>query len=125
MQDNHFPQQFPVRERDSSHPLVNLDRDRCINCEICVRASRVLDGKHVFATHGRGIHSRLAVDSPTGRLKDSEVAPDDMAVKFCPTGALTVKRVGFQAPIGQRTFDKESIAAVELREFACREAIHG
>ena len=65
------------------------------------------------------------MNSPTGRLKDSEIAPDDMAVRLCPTGALTVKRVGFEFPIGQRLFDQESIAAVELREFAYREAIHG
>jgi [NiFe] hydrogenase diaphorase moiety small subunit len=125
MQDNHFPHQFPIRERDSSHPLVNLDRDRCINCEICVRASRKLDGKNVFAMHGRGIRSRLAVNSPSGKLKDSDIAPDDLAVKLCPTGSLTVKRVGFEMPIGKRVFDQESIAAVELREFACQEATHG
>ncbi|MBL0313456.1 MAG: (2Fe-2S)-binding protein [Holophagaceae bacterium] len=125
MQDNHFPHQFPVRVRDSSHPLVNLDRDRCIRCETCVRASRELDGKNVFAIHGRGIRSKLAVNSPTGLLKDSGISPEDMAVKLCPTGALTVKRVGFEFPIGQRIFDQESIATLELREYANQEAVHG
>lgn len=125
MQDNHFPQQFPVRERDSSHPLVNLDRDRCIRCETCVRASRQLDAKNVFTIQGRGIRSKLAVNSPTGLLRDSEIAPDDMAVKLCPTGALTVKRVGFEFPIGRRIYDLESIATIELREHASQEAAHG
>ncbi len=125
MQDSHFPHQFPIRERDSSHPRVNLDRDRCIRCETCVRASRELDGKNVFAIHGRGIKSRLAVNSPTSLLKDSGISPDDMAVKLCPTGALTVKRVGFEWPIGQRIYDKESLATIELREYANQEAVHG
>lgn len=125
MQDSHFPHQFPIRERDSSHPQVNLDRDRCIRCETCVRASRQLDGKNVFAIHGRGIRSRLAVNSSTGLLRDSDIAPDDRAVQLCPTGALTVKRVGFECPIGQRIYDKESIATLELREYANREASHG
>lgn len=125
MQDSHFPHQFPVRVRDSSHPRVNLDRDRCIRCETCVRASRQLDGKNVFAIHGRGIRSRLAVNSPTGLLRESEVSPEDMAVKLCPTGALTVKRVGFEFPIGERIYDKESISTVELREYEGLEAVHG
>jgi [NiFe] hydrogenase diaphorase moiety small subunit len=122
MQDSHFPHQFPVRERDSSHPDVNLDRDRCIRCEICVRASRDLDGKNVFAIHGRGIDSHLAVNSPSGLLKDSVLAPEDQAVRLCPTGALTVKRVGFALPIGARPYDHESIAEAALREY--REVAH-
>lgn len=122
MQDSHFPHQFPIRERDASHPGVNLDRDRCIRCEICVRASRALDGKNVFAIHGRGIQSTLAVNSSSGFLKDSELASDDAAVRLCPTGALTVKGVGFALPIGSRTYDHEPISAVELREYRNREA---
>ena len=117
MQDSHFHHRFPVRARDLSHAEVALDRDRCIRCEICVRASRALDGKNVFAVHGRGIESNLAVNSPTGLLKDSAVAPGDAAVRLCPTGALLVKGHGFDTPIGSRPYDLESLAAAELREF--------
>ncbi len=125
MEDSHFPHQFPKRERDSSHPEVNLDRDRCIRCEICVRASRQLDGKNVFGIHGRGIRSRLAVNSPTGLLKESEISPRDQAVRLCPTGALTVKGIGFEVPIGQRRFEVEPIEAAEIREYRELEAHHG
>lgn len=125
MQDSHFPHQFPIRIRDCSHPTVSLDRDRCIRCEICVRASRVLDGKNVFAIHGRGIKSNLAVNSSTALLKDSEIAADDHAVRFCPTGALLAKRVGFEVPIGARPFDLETIAELELREYRNRGVAHG
>lgn len=125
MQDSHFPHQFPIRGHDLSHPEVALDRDRCIRCEICVRASRALDGKNVFAIHGRGIESSLAVNSPTGLLKDSELGRDDAAVRLCPTGALTVKGVGFEVPIGQRPHDHEPISTVELREYREFEAAHG
>lgn len=124
MQDSHFPHQFPIRERDSSHPTVNLDRDRCIRCEVCVRASRALDGKNVFGIHGRGIASRLAINSPTGLLKDSAISADDAAVKLCPTGALTVKRVGFERPIGARPYDLEPLNLLELREYQKQEASH-
>jgi [NiFe] hydrogenase diaphorase moiety small subunit len=125
LHDNRFPQQFPVRERDSSHPDVNMDRDRCIRCETCVRASRTLDGKNVFGIHGRGIKSRLAVNSPSGLLEDSEIAAEDKAVAMCPTGCLTVKRVGFRVPIGERIYDKQSVVSIALREFQEQEASHG
>lgn len=125
LQDNHFPHQFPVRERDSSHPDVNMDRDRCIRCETCVRASREFDHKNVFGIHGRGIRSKLAVNSPSGKLADSDVAATDRAVELCPTGCLTVKRVGFAKPIGERVFDRETAADVALREFVAWEERHG
>jgi [NiFe] hydrogenase diaphorase moiety small subunit len=126
LQDNHFPHQFPVRQRDSSHPDVNMDRDRCIRCETCVRASRDLDGKNVFGILGRGARSKISVNSPSGLLKDSDVAATDMSVALCPTGCLTIKRVGFEVPIGQRVYDKESIDVVELRSFKTQEEeVHG
>lgn len=125
MQDSHFPHQFPKRERDMSHPEVFLDRDRCIRCERCVRASRAFDGKNVFGVHGRGIHSRLAVNSRSGLLRDSEISPEDKAIAVCPTGALMVKRAGFAVPISQRTYDQEPISVVELRNYTCGEAAHG
>lgn len=125
MQDSHFHHRFPVRERDLSHPEVSLDRDRCIRCEVCVRASRALDGKNVFAVHGRGIGSILAVNSPTGLLKDSAISGGDAAVRLCPTGALMAKGHGFDVPIGARLYDREPLSAAELREYKAREAAHG
>lgn len=125
MQDSHFPHQFPLRQRDSSHPDVNMDRDRCIRCETCVRASRDLDGKNVFGILGRGLKSKISVNSPSGLLEDSDVAAGDMAVALCPTGCLTVKGVGFKVPIGQRIYDQAPIDVVELAEFTKKEAVHG
>ena len=124
MQDSHFHHRFPVRARDPSHKGVSLDRDRCIRCEICVRASRALDGKNVFAIHGRGIESSLAVNSPTGLLSDSAISPDDAAVRLCPTGALMAKGHGFEVPIGARLYDGEPLSVVELREYQARKPVH-
>ena len=47
-----LPQSRPV---DASHPDVLIDLNRCIQCELCVRASRDVDGKGVFALAGRGL----------------------------------------------------------------------
>jgi len=105
-----YPQLWPDREMDASHPDVLLDRDRCILCGLCVRASHELDGKAVFELGGRGVSTRLMVNSPTGRLAESEIARNDKAVAICPVGALLPKRRAFAVPIGQRKYDLRTIA---------------
>ena len=113
MMSPHYNQFYPQREVDASHPDVLLDRNRCIYCELCVRASRDVDGKNVFGLSGRGIDTTLAINSPSGRLADSAIAATDKAMQVCPTGALLIKRRGFAVPIGERTFDHLTIKDVQ------------
>lgn len=108
---NHF---YPSRGVDATHPDVLLDRNRCILCELCVRASRDVDGKEVFGLSGRGIGSKLVVNSSSGNLGDTALAVTDKAMSVCPTGALLVKRRGFSVPIGERIFDHKDICTVQL-----------
>ena len=49
-----WPYLFPEAAVDASHPDVFIDRNRCMLCGRCVRASRDLDGKTVFGFAGRG-----------------------------------------------------------------------
>lgn len=105
MSDPHFPQRFPHREVDASHPEVWLDRDRCILCALCVRASREADGKNVFEISGRGLQARLVVNSPGGRLGETDISAGDAAVAVCPVGALLPRGGAYATPIGQRRFD--------------------
>ncbi|GAB6067835.1 hypothetical protein JCM13664_11540 [Methylothermus subterraneus] len=109
----HFPHFFPERALDASHPEVLLDHDRCIFCALCVRASQA-EGKNVFALAGRGIHTHLVVDSPSGKLGDSALSGSDWAARVCPVGALVLKAQAFRTPIGQRRYDRASIAEVSL-----------
>jgi [NiFe] hydrogenase diaphorase moiety small subunit len=91
---------------DASHPDILLDFNRCILCELCVRASRDVDGKNVFAIGGHGIGTHLLVNSSSsGRLADTPIALDDRAAQVCPVGVILPKRQGFAVPIGQRRFD--------------------
>jgi [NiFe] hydrogenase diaphorase moiety small subunit len=103
---------FPDRPLDASHPDVWLDFDRCILCELCVRASADLDGKHVFALSGRGIGKRLIVNAESGRLADTPFSADDAAARVCPVGVILPKRRGFDVPIGERTYDRRPIREV-------------
>jgi len=106
----HFDHFFPDRPVDASHPEVLLDFNRCILCELCVRASRTVDGKEVFAIAGRGSASHLIVNSPSGLLADSDFSATDHAAHVCPVGVILRKRVGFAVPIGQRTYDEKPIS---------------
>lgn len=114
MLDDHFPLFYPNREIDASHPDILLDRNRCIYCELCVRASREKDGKDVFAIGGRGIQSHLIVNSESGLLKDTNLDVNDQAAHVCPVGAIIVKRHGFETPIGERLYDFHTLGERSL-----------
>jgi [NiFe] hydrogenase diaphorase moiety small subunit len=105
---DHF---YPDRPIDASHPDLLLDLNRCILCELCVRASAEVDGKGVFALSGRGIDKHLVVNAESGRLADTNIAVTDKAVEVCPVGVILKKRVGFAVPIGQRRYDVLPVSA--------------
>lgn len=100
---------FPRRKVDASHPDCVIDFNCCILCELCVRASRDVDGKNGFAIAGRGIKAHLTVNSPFGKLGDSEFAATDKAAAVCPVGAILPKQIGYKVPIGERLYDKQAI----------------
>lgn len=124
MLDGHFPQFYPRREVDASHDSLVLDRDRCIFCELCVRASRECDGKDVFAISGRGTERHLIVNSPTGKLADADIELDDMAAHICPVGAILIRDHGYEVPIGRRTFDLHSVSETDLDEVVLKKTKH-
>jgi [NiFe] hydrogenase diaphorase moiety small subunit len=105
-----YPFAFPRRELDATHPDVLIDRNRCILCGRCQRASAELDAKHAFGFVGRGREKRLAVNA-AGGLGATDVCRDDKAVSACPTGALLIKRIGYSVPIGRRRYDQEPIGS--------------
>ena len=109
-----FRHMFPDRPVDASHPELLLDFNRCILCELCVRASCEVDDKCVFALSGRGIDKHLVVNAASGRLEDTDVALTDKAVEVCPVGVILKKRVGFAVPIGERRYDARPISAQAL-----------
>jgi [NiFe] hydrogenase diaphorase moiety small subunit len=106
MLDPHFEAFNPNRPVDASHPDLLIDFNRCILCELCVRASREVDGKQVFDIGGHGLGAHLQVNSPSGRLTDTNMSLSDRAAHICPVGAILPKRQGFAIPIGERRFDQ-------------------
>ena len=90
-----FPDFTAGRATDASHPDILLNRDRCIYCELCVRASRDTDGKDIFCISGRSENKKLAINSDSGLLRDSGLSVDDAAASVCPVGSIIKKREGF------------------------------
>ena len=121
MMSPHYDHFFPNRAVDASHPDFLLDFNRCILCSLCVRASRDVDGKNVFALSGRGIKTRLIVNAKSGRLADTDFAAGDKAAQVCPVGVILPKRRGFAVPIGERTYDRAPIA----ESASAAAALHG
>ncbi len=95
---------------DATHKDVYIDRDRCILCGRCIRASKVLDKKSVFGFEGRGIDKRIAIAAEHG-LSDTQLNVNDEAARICPTGCLTVKREGYRVPVGKRAYDHAPIGS--------------
>lgn len=110
-----LPYAWPKRDLDATHPDVFIDRNTCILCSRCIRASRDLDGKSLFAFSGRGRAVRLNVDSTVG-LGETEFAAVDKAARLCPVGCIVIKRTGYRVPYGERRFDTALIGAeIEAR----------
>ena len=109
MMSPHYDHFYPNRPVDASHPDVLLDFNRCILCSLCVRASRDVDGKNVFALSGRGIGTHLIVNAKSGQLGDTDFTLDDKAAQVCPVGVILPKRRGFAVPIGERKYDQQPI----------------
>ena len=105
-----FPYLFPERDLDGSHPDIFIDRNRCVQCARCVRASRDLDGKNVFQFVGRGAEKKIAINA-AAKLADTDVDVTDRAIDVCPVGAILRKRVGFKVPVGQRQYDHRPIGS--------------
>lgn len=105
-----LPYQWQHRELDATHPDIYLDRNRCILCCRCVRATQQEDGKAVFGLEGRGIHMRIGVNAAAG-LGATDLESTDKAVEVCPVACIVRKGTAFTVPYGQRAYDQDPIGA--------------
>ncbi|CDH44354.1 2Fe-2S iron-sulfur cluster-binding protein [Candidatus Contendibacter odensensis] len=103
---------YPQRTLDASHPDAVIDFNRCILCELCVRASRDIDGKNVFAVQNRGLKAHLVINTPSGKLGATTFSITDKAAQVCPTGAILIKNRGYETPIGRRLYDRQPVNVV-------------
>ncbi len=77
---------------DSTHPYIQVDMSRCIDCFRCVRICEEVEGQFVWQIFGRGRETQIVVDSGTS-LRDSNCVSCGACVDTCPTGALEDKSI--------------------------------
>jgi formate dehydrogenase major subunit len=98
----------PAPPPDRSHPAIAVRLDACIQCGLCERACREVQGNDVIGTAGRGAaaHVVFDLDDPMGA---STCVACGECVQACPTGALlpaaTVDDAGRVAVRPDRTVD--------------------
>lgn len=108
-----FPYRFPRRERDHVAQRIWLERDRCIFCQRCVEFIRdEATGQKIFSISQRGAAARIEVDAE--RADAMPIEQVRYAVEICPVGAILEKGVGYDVPIGRRTYEVESVRARAL-----------
>lgn len=72
---------------DASHSAMNVNLDACIECNLCVRACREVQGNDVIGLAHRGAASKIVFDFDDPMGESTCVACGE-CVQACPTGAL-------------------------------------
>ncbi|EWH01975.1 hypothetical protein Q427_11230 [Halomonas sp. BC04] len=73
--------------QDRSHSAMAVDLDACIECNLCVRACREVQGNDVIGLAHRGAASKIVFDFDDPMGESTCVACGE-CVQACPTGAL-------------------------------------
>ncbi|MDA8397516.1 MAG: NADH-quinone oxidoreductase subunit NuoG [Actinomycetota bacterium] len=96
--------------------LVLLDRERCIQCDRCVRFAREVAGDPFIDFAGRGDNSEVST-FPDGEFTSYF---SGNTVQICPVGALTARPYRFKA----RPWDlEEAESTCTACSFGCRMAV--
>jgi formate dehydrogenase major subunit len=85
--DSRFPRRDRAPPPDRSHGAMAVNLDACIQCNLCVRACREVQGNDVIGMAFRGHHAEIVFDFDDPMGNSTCVACGE-CVQACPTGAL-------------------------------------
>ncbi len=103
----HFMGEARQHERDISHPLIELDANKCILCGRCVRICSDIVGVSAYGFINRGF-STVVAPALGGSLLDTECVTCGLCIGTCPTGAIA-QRLPLAKPGPWKTESTESV----------------
>ncbi len=92
LSDTDFSGEPDPKKIDASHPYIQVDMSRCVDCYRCVRICDEIQGQFVWQIFGMGQTTRIVPDSGTN-LRESSCVSCGACVDTCPTGALEDKSI--------------------------------
>ncbi len=86
----HFSGEAKEYKMDVSHPLIELDPNKCIMCGRCVRICSEVVGVSAYGFIHRGF-STIVKPAMGGSLLDTDCVSCGLCIGTCPTGAIAQK----------------------------------
>ncbi|MDZ7797140.1 MAG: 4Fe-4S binding protein [Candidatus Marinimicrobia bacterium] len=86
----HFAGEHAQHPVDDSHPFIQRDPNKCINCGRCIRICAEVQGPAVLGYIYRGF-STIVGPEFGGKLEDTPCTTCGKCIEVCPTGALLPK----------------------------------
>ena len=80
--------EFKQYNTDFSHPLIEIDNNKCILCSKCIRVCDEVVGAKALGLVQRGFDTYVA-PSLNKKLTETDCENCGMCVSICPTGAIT------------------------------------
>ncbi len=117
---------YPRREAvapDHSHPAMAVQLDACIQCGLCQRACREVQGNDVIGIALRGHHAKVVFDFDDAMGKSTCVGCGE-CVQACPTGALLPSTLVDAAGVGVAKADRHVDTLCPYCGVGCQVTLH-
>ncbi len=116
------PVELAAHQVDNGHPAIAFHGDACIQCNLCQRACREIQGNDVIGMGYRG-HATQVIFDQDDPLHDSTCVACGECVQVCPTGALMPATLLDEQGQGQKQTTSETHSVCPFCGVGCQISI--